>query len=98
MTACVCVGAGVCVCVGENMPVSYHDGSDYNCAVFHARRVVWKQRRVLDQNQFILVIPVADLAGNKTRMRLCMCSRVHVHLVYNSLCYLRRLLLSLTQT
>lgn len=56
----------VCVCVGENMPVSYHDGSDYNCAVFHARRVVWKQRRVLDQNQFVLVIPVADLPGYKT--------------------------------
>lgn len=67
----------VCVCAGESMPDSYHDGGDHDCAVLHASRVVWKQRRVLDQHQFVCVVPVADLQGKQT-MGLCTCSRVRV--------------------
>lgn len=52
-------------CVGERMPVSYHDGGDDDGAVLHARSVIWKQRRVLDQDQFVCVVPVADLQGEE---------------------------------
>lgn len=50
-------------CVGEYIPVSYHDGSNYDGAVLHAGGVIRKQRRVLDQHQFVCVVPVADLQG-----------------------------------
>lgn len=43
------------------MPLSYHDGGDDDGAVLYARRVVWQQGRVLDQHQFVCVVPVADL-------------------------------------
>lgn len=45
------------------MPASYHDGGNHDGAVLHASGVVWKQRRVLDQHQFVGVVPVADLQG-----------------------------------
>lgn len=47
--------------IGQYKPVSYHDCSNYNSTILHARSVVWKQRRVLDQHQFVRVIPVANL-------------------------------------
>lgn len=78
---CVCL----CVCVGDNMPVSYHDGSDDNRAVLHARSVIWKQRRVLDQHQFVCVIPITDLQ-RKLSMRLCIGECVHVYaLMYSKM-------------
>lgn len=69
-----------CVCFGANMPVPYHDGSYYNSAVLHARSVIRKQRRVLDQHQFVCIVPVADLQ-RKQSMRLCICVHVFV-LIY----------------
>lgn len=45
------------------MRASYHDGSNYNSAVLHARSVIWKQWRVLDQYQFVCIVPVANLQG-----------------------------------
>ena len=71
MHECVCV----CVCVSEHMPVSYHDGRDDNGAVFHAGCVVGKQRRVLDQHQFVRIVPVADLQGEQS---VSFCSTVSV--------------------
>lgn len=47
--------------------LSYHDGGDHHGAVLHARRVVGEERRVLDQHQFVGVVPVADLEGRRSR-------------------------------
>lgn len=55
--------AWLCASFGEGMLVSYHDGSDNNCAVLHARSVIRKQWRVLDQYQFVSIVPVANLQG-----------------------------------
>lgn len=51
---------------------SYHDGGNHDGAVFHASGVVRKQRRVLDQHQFVGVVPVADLwrSGGVTKAKI----------------------------
>lgn len=54
----------VCVCVRvRNMPAPHHDGGDHHGAVLHAGRIVGQKGRVLDQHQFVGVVPVADLQG-----------------------------------
>lgn len=57
--------------VSENVPASHHDGGDHDGAVLHAGGVVWEERRVLDQHQFVCVVPVADLQGGTRRAAGC---------------------------